>query len=114
VSAVEKSSLDTLEELKKTDATISISLRAELDAERKKYKAIKDEYDNSQKQLLTAFIEKDQLRREVEEASRKAQAAHDGQGANSADYAKQGEKLEKLRVKAKELKEVRLLLYPSL
>ncbi len=105
VNAVEKSSFDALEELKKTDGMIAVSLRAELDSARKKSKAIKEESDNLQKQLLTAFIEKDQLRRETEEANRKVQAAADGL-TPSTDFIKQGEKFEKLRVKAKELKEV--------
>lgn len=105
VNAVEKSSFDALEELKKTDGMIGVSLRAELDAERKKSKSLKEEGDNLQKQLLTAFIEKDQLRRETEDANRKLQAAIDGQSP-STDYIKQGEKFEKLRAKAKELKEV--------
>ncbi|RYP26502.1 hypothetical protein DL767_008006 [Monosporascus sp. MG133] len=105
VNAVEKSSQDALQELKKTDGMIAVSLRAELDAERKKSKSLKEEGDNFQKQLLTAFIEKDQLRREAEEANRQLQAAADGQ-TPSTEFIKQGEKFEKLRVKAKELKEV--------
>ncbi|RYO76407.1 hypothetical protein DL762_009803 [Monosporascus cannonballus] len=105
VNAVEKSSQEALEELKKTDGMIAVSLRAELDAERKKSKSLKEEGDNFQRQLLTAFIEKDQLRREAEEANRQLQAAADGQ-APSTEFIKQGEKFEKLRVKAKELKEV--------
>ncbi|KAK7751518.1 hypothetical protein SLS62_006605 [Diatrype stigma] len=113
VNAVEKSSFDALEELKKTDGMIGVSLRAELDAERKKGKSLKEEADNLQKQLLTAFIEKDQLRRETEDANRKLQAAIDGQ-LPSTDYIKQGEKFEKLRAKAKELKEVSVPKTPSI
>ncbi|RYP62799.1 hypothetical protein DL771_009575 [Monosporascus sp. 5C6A] len=105
VNAVEKSSQEALQELKKTDGMIAVSLRAELDAERKKSNSLKEEGDNFQKQLLTAFIEKDQLRREAEEANRQLQAAADGQ-TPSTEFIKQGEKFEKLRVKAKELKEV--------
>lgn len=104
LNAVEKSSFDALEELKKTDGMIGVSLRTELDAERKKCKALRDETDSLQKQLLTAFIEKDQLRRETEIANRKLQEAIDGQSP-STDYIKQSEKFEKLRAKAKELKE---------
>lgn len=107
VNAVEKSSFDALEELKKTDGMIGVSLRAELDAERKKSKALRDEGDSLQKQLLTAFIEKDQLRRETENANRKLQEAIDGQNPTT-DFIRQGEKFEKLRAKAKELKEVSL------
>lgn len=105
VNAVEKSSYDALEELKKTDGMIAVSLRAELDAERKKSRSLKDEVDNFQKQLLTAFIEKDQLRQETEKSNQKLQEALDGQ-TPSTEHIKTGEKLEKLRAKAKELKEV--------
>ncbi|RYP62170.1 hypothetical protein DL769_007411 [Monosporascus sp. CRB-8-3] len=108
VNAVEKSSQEALQELKKTDGMIAVSLRAELDAERRKSRSLKEEGDNFQKQLLTAFIEKDQLRREAEEANRQLQAAADGQ-TPSTEFIKQGEKFEKLRVKAKELKEVSAL-----
>ena len=113
VNAVEKSSFDALEELKKTDGMIAVSLRAELDSERKKSKALKEEGDNFQKQLLTAFIEKDQLRQEAEKSNHKLQEALDGQ-TPSTEHIKAGEKLEKLRAKAKELKEVSAQISSSL
>ncbi|KAI0601731.1 hypothetical protein F4775DRAFT_589043 [Biscogniauxia sp. FL1348] len=106
VNAVGKSSLDALAELKKTDGMLAISLRAELDADRKKYKALKDESEALQKQLLTAFIEKDELRREAEQANRELQKAADGQNV-STDSVKQSEKMEKLRTRYKQLQQVR-------
>ncbi|RWA03882.1 hypothetical protein EKO27_g11222 [Xylaria grammica] len=107
VTAVEKSSLDALTELKHTDGMIGASLRAELEVERKKYNLLKDESEAMQKQLLTAFIEKDELRREAELANRELQKAADGQTV-STDYIKQSEKMEKLRTRYKQLQQVRL------
>ncbi|KAI1293337.1 hypothetical protein F5Y03DRAFT_400004 [Xylaria venustula] len=107
VTAVEKSSMDALTELKNTDGMIATSLRAELEVERKKYKLLKDESEAMQKQLLTAFIEKDELRREAEVANRELQKAADGQTV-STDHVKQSEKMEKLRTRYKQLQQVSL------
>ncbi|KAI0414924.1 hypothetical protein F5X98DRAFT_233665 [Xylaria grammica] len=104
LTAVEKSSLDALNELKHTDGMIGASLRAELEVERKKYNLLKDESEAMQKQLLTAFIEKDELRREAELANRELQKAADGQTV-STDYIKQSEKMEKLRTRYKQLQQ---------
>ncbi|KAI0457318.1 hypothetical protein F5B21DRAFT_512860 [Xylaria acuta] len=104
LNAVEKSSLDVLTELKNTDGMIAVSLRAELELERKKSKLLKDESEAMQKQLLAAFIEKDELRREAEHANRELQKAADGQTV-STDYIKQSEKMEKLRTRYKQLQQ---------
>ncbi|KAI1146297.1 hypothetical protein F4825DRAFT_441131 [Nemania diffusa] len=104
LTAVEKSSLDALTELKNTDGMLAASLRAELEVERKKYKLLKDESEAMQKQLLTAFIDKDELRREAEHANRELQKAADGQTV-STDYIKQSEKMEKLRTRYKQLQQ---------
>ncbi|KAJ8123504.1 hypothetical protein ONZ43_g564 [Nemania bipapillata] len=104
LTAVEKSSLDALTELKNTDGMLATSLRAELEVERRKYKLLKDESEAMQKQLLTAFIEKDELRREAERANRELQKAADGQTV-STDYIKQSEKMEKLRTRYKQLQQ---------
>ncbi|KAI1454167.1 hypothetical protein F4805DRAFT_461099 [Annulohypoxylon moriforme] len=105
VNAVEKSSLEALAELKRTDGMLAVSLRAELEAERKKHKALREEFENQRSQLLTAFIEKDQLRREAEAANREMQRAADGLPVNT-DSAKQSEKMEKLRTRYKQLQQV--------
>ncbi|TGJ79465.1 hypothetical protein E0Z10_g9315 [Xylaria hypoxylon] len=105
VTAVEKSSLDALTELKNTDGMIGASLRAELEMERRKYNLLKDESEAMQKQLLAAFIEKDELRREAELANRELQKAADGQTVGT-DYIKQSEKMEKLRTRYKQLQQV--------
>lgn len=107
VQAIEKSGLDTLDELKRTDGMLAVSLRAELDSERRKLKSLKDEFDAQQTQLLTAYIEKDQLRREAETANREMQQAADGQVINT-DSARQSEKMEKLRTRYKQLQQVSL------
>lgn len=102
VNAVEKSSLDALAELKKTDGMLAVSLRAELELERKRHKGLREEFENQRTQLLTAFIEKDQLRREAEAANRELQRAADGLTV-STDSVKQSEKMEKLRGRYKQL-----------
>ncbi|KAI1734919.1 hypothetical protein F4680DRAFT_462092 [Xylaria scruposa] len=104
LTAVEKSSLDALTELKNTDGMIAASLRAELEVERRKNKLLKDDSEAMQKQLLSAFIEKDELRREAENANRELQKAADGQTV-STDYIKQSEKIEKLRTRYKQLQQ---------
>jgi protein HOOK3 len=105
VAAVEKSNLDALTELKNTDGMLATSLRAELEAERRKYKLLKDESEAMQKQLLAAFIDKDELRREAEHANRELQKAADGHTV-STEYIKQSEKIEKLRTRYKQLHQV--------
>ncbi|KAI0161317.1 hypothetical protein GGR57DRAFT_353633 [Xylariaceae sp. FL1272] len=104
LNAVEKSSVDALAELKNTDGMLAQSLRAELEVERRRYKLLKDEQEAQQKQLLTAFIEKDELRREAERANLDLQKAADGQTV-STDYIKQSEKIEKLRTRYKQLQQ---------
>ncbi|OTA65378.1 hypothetical protein K449DRAFT_267112 [Hypoxylon sp. EC38] len=103
-NAVSKTTQDALADLKRTDGMLAVSLRAELEAERKKYKSLRDEFEAQRSQLLTAFIEKDQLRREAEAANREMQRAADGQTVNT-DSAKQSEKMEKLRTRYKQLQQ---------
>ncbi|OTB11295.1 hypothetical protein K445DRAFT_215788 [Daldinia sp. EC12] len=83
---------------------LAISLRAELEAERNKHKSLREEFENQRSQLLTAYIEKDQLRREAEAANREMQRAADGLSVNT-DSAKQSEKMEKLRARYKQLQQ---------
>ncbi|KAI1403343.1 hypothetical protein F4819DRAFT_451681 [Hypoxylon fuscum] len=104
LKAIEKTGLDALDELKRTDGMLAVSLRADLEAERKKHKALKDQFEAQRTQLLTAFIEKDELRREAEAANREMQRAADGQSV-STDSAKQSEKMEKLRTRYKQLQQ---------
>ncbi|KAI1323459.1 hypothetical protein F5Y16DRAFT_383577 [Xylariaceae sp. FL0255] len=104
LNAVEKSSVDALTELKNTDGMLAASLRLELEVERRKFKLLKDESEAMQKQLLAAFIDKDELRREAERANQELQKAADGHTI-STDYIKQSEKMEKLRTRYKQLQQ---------
>ncbi|KAI2631754.1 hypothetical protein GGS21DRAFT_159609 [Xylaria nigripes] len=104
LAAAGKSTMDALAELKSADGMLAASLRAELEVERRKYKILKDESEAMQKQLLTAFIDKDELRREVEQANLELQKAADGQMV-STESIKQSEKIEKLRTRYKQLQQ---------
>jgi protein HOOK3 len=96
---------DALSELKNTDGMLAVSLRAELDAVRKKHDGLKTEFDGRQEQLVSALIEKDQLRKESEAAHAELQKAANGQAVNPDVVAKTTEKIEKLRVRYKQLSE---------
>ncbi|KAK8086466.1 hypothetical protein PG994_001440 [Apiospora phragmitis] len=104
VNALSKDGQDVLSELKQTDNMLAVSLRAELDALRRKYDNLKGDYDNKQEQLVVALIDKEQLRKEAESASIELQKAVDGQAVNP-DVAKTTEKMEKLRARYKKLSE---------
>lgn len=104
LSAVQKSTVDALTDLKNTDGMLATSLRAELEAERKRYRLLKEELENTRGKLLAVFIEKDELRRELEHASFELSKAADGQAVNM-DYIKQSEKMEKLRARYKQLQQ---------
>ncbi|KAK7948787.1 HOOK protein [Apiospora aurea] len=95
---------ERLKALKETDNLLAVSLRAELDALRRKYDNLKGDYDNKQEQLVVALIDKDHLRKEVENVSNELQKAVDGQAVNP-DVAKTTEKMEKLRARYKKLSE---------
>ncbi|KAI1845388.1 hypothetical protein JX265_005249 [Neoarthrinium moseri] len=96
---------DALTELKNTDGMLAVSLRAELDSLRKKYDGLKSDFDARQEQLVSALIDKDQLRKEVEAANAELQkAAADGKAVDP-NVAKTADKIERLRVKYKELSE---------
>jgi protein HOOK3 len=102
VNALAKEGDNVLSELKATDGMLAISLRTELDALRQKYDRLKGDYDSKQEQLISSLIDKEQMRRELETA----QKAAEGMGANPAELAKTTEKMEKLRIKYKQLHEV--------
>ncbi|KAK8039635.1 hypothetical protein PG993_008046 [Apiospora rasikravindrae] len=104
VNALSKEDEERLAALKETDGMLAVSLRAELDALRRKYDNLKGDYDNKQEQLVVALIDKDHLRKEVETVSNELQKAVDGQAVNP-DVAKTTEKMEKLRARYKKLSE---------
>lgn len=96
---------DVLTELKNTDGLLAASLRAELASLRKKHDNLKYDFDSRQGQLVSALLDKDQLRREVEAANVELQKAAEGGHAVNPDVTKTMEKIEKLRVKYKQLSE---------
>ncbi|KAK6844475.1 HOOK protein [Apiospora arundinis] len=104
INALSKEGQDVLSELKQTDNMLAVSLRAELDALRRKYDTLKGDYDSKQEQLVVALIDKEQLRKEAETANTELQKAVDGQSVNP-DVAKTTEKMEKLRARYKKLSE---------
>lgn len=95
---------DMLTELKNTDGLLAASLRAELASLRKKHDNLKYDFDSRQEQLVSALLDKDQLRREVEAANAELQKAAEG-GHVNPDVTKTMEKIEKLRVRYKQLSE---------
>jgi protein HOOK3 len=96
---------DALTELKNTDGLLAVSLRAELESLRKKHDNLKYDFDSRQEHLVSALIDKDQLRKEVEAANGELQKAAEGGHAINPDVTKTMEKIEKLRVKYKQLSE---------
>ncbi|KAH6656475.1 hypothetical protein BKA67DRAFT_552091 [Truncatella angustata] len=96
---------DALAELKGTDGMVAVSLRAELDSLRKKLDLLKLDFDSRQEQLVSALLDKEQLRKEIEAANAELQKAAEGGHAVNPDVTKTIEKIEKLRVKYKQKSE---------
>lgn len=113
MNAVEKSSVDALADLKNTDGMLAISLRADLDALRKKYAAATSDSDAQKSQLISLFVEKDEQRKKVEDLSQELQKAAQGQTVNPEVANKNNEKMEKLRTGYKKLREVSLESIPT-
>ncbi|KAI6364934.1 hypothetical protein MCOR25_005531 [Pyricularia grisea] len=104
-----QSSVDALEELKKTDQLISNSLRDELDSLRTAFDSLKLDTQEQQKQLIEALVSREKLRKELEDAGNGAQQpAAEGLAGLDRDASnelmqKQAEKLEKLKEKCQSL-----------
>ncbi|EHA48292.1 hypothetical protein MCOR07_004015 [Pyricularia oryzae] len=104
-----QSSVDALEELKKTDQLISNSLRDELDSLRTAFDSLKLDTQEQQKQLIEALVSREKLRKELEDANNGAQqTAAEGLAGLDRDASnelmqKQAEKLEKLKEKCQSL-----------
>ncbi|KAM0335587.1 hypothetical protein ACHAQA_000635 [Verticillium albo-atrum] len=96
LSAVEKGSIEALEELKATDKLISGSLQEELEALRLDYKNAINDSQEAQKALTKILLEKDELRKDLDAAKE--------QGAGQ-DSAKSVEKIQQLRDRLKERNE---------
>ncbi|KAF7533030.1 hypothetical protein G7054_g7446 [Neopestalotiopsis clavispora] len=96
---------DALAELKTTDGLLALSLRAELDSLRKKHENLKYDFDSRQEHLVSALIDKDMFRKEVEAANAELRKAAEGGQPVNPDVTKTMEKIEKLRVRYKQLSE---------
>ncbi|TDZ34759.1 hypothetical protein C8035_v002622 [Colletotrichum spinosum] len=97
LSAVEKDSVNALEELRSTDQLISASVREELEAARQQVKNLSSDLENRQTSLINALLEKDKLRKELDEAKEGRQ-----DGAEPIEVVqKMQEKIEKLRSRLK-------------
>ncbi|KAF4821245.1 hypothetical protein CGCTS75_v011068 [Colletotrichum tropicale] len=98
LSAVAKDSVTALEELKSTDQLISASVREELEAARLQIRNLSADLENRQSSLINALLEKDKLRKELDEAKEGRQ-----DGAESSEVSqKREDKIEKLRARLKE------------
>ncbi|KAH7040597.1 uncharacterized protein B0I36DRAFT_233682 [Microdochium trichocladiopsis] len=99
LSTVEKATLEQLDELKRTDGMLAVSLRTELDAKRTEFKSLKDLYENAQTQLLNTLVDRDEVRRQKEELARQLQGQPEGPG----EFMTQ-EKFEKIKQRHNTLK----------
>lgn len=114
LSAVEKDGLTALDELKSTDKLISESLKAELDRLREELAFVSNEREAQKTQLIDALLAKDKLRKDAEEAKElQDTAALSTANQDSSEAAKKAaEKIEKLRDRLIERKQVSLFLSP--
>nr|XP_036584189.1 microtubule binding protein [Colletotrichum truncatum]KAF6793578.1 microtubule binding protein [Colletotrichum truncatum] len=102
LSAVAKDSVNALEELKSTDQLISGSIREELEAARQQIKNLSTDLENRQSSLISALLEKDKLRKELDDAKEGRQDS----GEPAEAVQKLQDKVEKLRVRLKERQSV--------
>jgi len=120
VNAVSKDQVAALEELKATDQLISASLKNELDAMRKRHKNLELELDQHKTQLIEALVSKDKMRKELDDAVKEPPITSptvDTSGQSGVDQAtmdelvrKSNDKIEKLRTRVKQQKEVSTVL----
>lgn len=103
LSALGKDSIEALNELKNTDRLIRESLKAELDRVRQELGYSGAERDARETQLVEALLEKDKLRKAVEE-SKELQDATPSDADNSEAGKKNAEKVEKLRARLIEIR----------
>lgn len=109
LSAVEKDGITALNELKSTDMLISESLKAELDRVREETKVATTEREAQKTQLIEALLAKDKLRKDMEELKEIQETAAITAATQDASEAtkKANEKIEKLRDRLIERKQVR-------
>ncbi|UKZ92509.1 uncharacterized protein TrAFT101_007460 [Trichoderma asperellum] len=100
LSAVQKDSIEALNELKNTDKLISTSLTSELERQREETSFIANERDALKSQLIDTLLANDKLRKESEESkdlNEVTVSSTDGDGSEAAKKAT--EKVEKLRAR---------------
>lgn len=109
LSAAEKGGIEAIDELKSTDKLISESLKSELDRLREEYSFVVNERDAQKSQLIDALLAKDRFRKEAEDTKEELQESITAGPADSdisEAVKKSGEKIEKLRSRLKERKQV--------
>lgn len=111
LSVIQKDGLSALDELKSTDKLISESLKSELDRLREELAFVSNERESQKTQLIDALLAKDKFRKDAEEAKELQEtAALSIANQDSSEAAKKAaEKIEKLRDRLIERKQVRLL-----
>lgn len=114
LSAVQKDGISALDELKSTDKLISESLKAELDRLREELAFVSNERESQKTQLIDALLAKDKFRKDAEEAKELQEtAALSTANQDSSESAKKAtEKIEKLRDRLIERKQVSLTASP--
>lgn len=108
LSAARKEGIEAFNELKDTDNLMSKSLKAELDRLREDCSLVVGERDAQKSQLIEALLAKEKLRKEIEEGRELHDtSAVDPTNVDVSEAAKKsGEKIEKLRARLKERKQV--------
>lgn len=104
LSAVDKDSLEALEELQQSDKLIAKSLQFDLDTLRAQLKFIRSERDAQKSQLVEALLAKDKLRKDIEAGNIQDLASKDPDVGEAVK--KDHEKIEKLRARLLERNQV--------
>lgn len=100
LSAVQKDSIEALNELKNTDKLISTSLTSELERQREETSFITNERDALKSQLIDTLLSNDKLRKESDENKDLNEVGVSSTDADGSDAAKKAtEKVEKLRAR---------------
>ncbi|KAI9898187.1 hypothetical protein N3K66_006547 [Trichothecium roseum] len=97
LSAVDKDSIEALEELQQSDKLIAKSLQFDLDTLRAQLKFIRSERDAQKSQLVEALLAKDKLRKDIEAGNIQDLASKDPDVGESVK--KDHDKIEKLRAR---------------
>ncbi|UKZ66859.1 uncharacterized protein TrAtP1_008025 [Trichoderma atroviride] len=99
LSAVQKDSIEALNELKNTDKLISTSLTSELERQREETSFITNERDALKSQLVDTLLANDKLRKESDENKDLNEAVSPTEADGSEAAKKATEKVEKLRAR---------------